>query len=51
MYIDLKELNLASQYFESALNLCEIDQYPYRPNFKKIIECFVENGESEKALK
>ena len=51
MYKDLKELNLASQYFDSALNLCESEQYPFSPNYKKIIDCFVENGESEKALK
>ena len=51
MYKNLKELNLASQYFESALNLCKTEQYPFSPNYKKIVECFIENGESEKALK
>ena len=51
MYKELKELNLANPYFESALNLCKNEQYPFSPNYKKIIECFIENGESEKALK
>ena len=51
LYKDLKDLTSASRYFESALNLCKHEQYPYNPNYKKIIECFVENEELEKALK
>ena len=48
---DLRELNLANQYFESALNLCKTEKYPFSPNYKKIIECFIESGDLEKALK
>ncbi|MCP2036519.1 tetratricopeptide (TPR) repeat protein [Planomicrobium sp. HSC-17F08] len=51
MYKDLKDLTSASHYFESALNLCKHEYYPYSPNHKKIIEYFVENGEFDKASK
>ncbi|MED4452199.1 hypothetical protein [Metabacillus fastidiosus] len=51
MYRKLKELNLANENFESALSFCEDEQYPYSPNFKIIIKSFIENEESEKALK
>lgn len=51
MYRDLKELTQANKYFELALNLCKEEQYFYSSNFKKIIECFLENGESVRAFK
>ncbi|MED4531747.1 hypothetical protein ABET51_22390 [Metabacillus fastidiosus] len=51
MYRKLRELNLANENFESALSFCKDEQYPYSPNFKIIIKSFVENDESEKALK
>lgn len=51
MYKDLKELTTANYYFETALHLCIDEQYPFSPNYIKIIECFIENGEVENALK
>lgn len=51
MYKDFKELASASHYFESALSLCKNEQYPFSPNYKEIIECFIKNGELEKAMK
>lgn len=49
LYIKLKESHLASAYFETALKLCEKEQYPYSPNYKKLLECFIENGDTDKA--
>lgn len=51
MYKDLKDLTSANHYFESALNLCKHERYPYSSDYKKIIENFVGNGEFEKASK
>lgn len=50
MYKELKELSLATQYFETALDLCKTEQYPFSPIYKKILECFIKNDESAKAL-
>lgn len=51
MYRKLNDLNNANVYFEKALNLCKDEQYSYSPNFKIIIQSFLENKESDKATK
>lgn len=51
MYRKLKDLKKANEYFENALNLCHEEKYPYSPNYKIIIQSFIDNEELEKAKK
>lgn len=48
LYRNLKELNRANAYFEQALELCMDEEYPYSPNYKIVLQSFLENGEIEK---
>lgn len=51
LYKKLGDLTNATDYFDYALHLCENEQYPFSSNFKLIIDCFLENGDVEKASK